>query len=110
MLFLFVVKITQMENIILSVVPLEAIKIQIAESVRIEMSKLLQPSLVNQSDELLTRKEAAKILGVSLPTILEWTKQGKVKGYRIGSRVRYKKFEIESSLTLIKTKSDAKED
>ena len=58
----------------------------------------------NPETELLSRKEAAKLLGVSLPTILKWTKTGKINGYRISSRVRYKRSEIESSLSPIKTR------
>lgn len=39
--------------------------------------------------KLLSRKEAAKFLGVSLVTLDQWEKDGKVKSSRIGSRVRY---------------------
>jgi excisionase family DNA binding protein len=53
--------------------------------------------------ELLTRKEAAKLLGVSLPTLSDWTKTGKIIGYRIASRVRYKRNELENSLSQIKS-------
>lgn len=49
----------------------------------------------------MTREEAAKLLGVSLHTLNKWTKEGKLKGYRIGSRVRYVASELENSLTEI---------
>ncbi len=62
-----------------------------------------KPQGTPQSPELLTRNEAAKYLGVSLPTLNEWTKTGVVKGYRIGSRVRYKLPEIEVALKGIDT-------
>lgn len=52
--------------------------------------------------ELLSRKEASKLLGISLPTLSDWTNTGKIIGYRIASRVRYKRFELENSLTQIK--------
>lgn len=54
--------------------------------------------------EFLTREETAKMLSVSLKTLSSWTKEGKVIGYRIGSRVRYRRDEIETSLKQIKTK------
>ena len=54
--------------------------------------------------ELLTRKEASKLLGVSLPTLLDWTNTGKIIGYRIASRVRYKRSELENSLAQIRHK------
>ncbi len=53
--------------------------------------------------ELITREQAAKYLGVSLPTLNEWTKTGVLKGYRIGSRVRYKLPEIGTALKGIDT-------
>lgn len=54
--------------------------------------------------DLLSRKEAAKVLGVSLPTLNEWSKSGVITGYRISSRVRYKRNEIEQSLLQMQTK------
>lgn len=52
--------------------------------------------------EYITRKETAQILGVSLVTLNEWTKTGTIQGYRISSRVRYKKSEVLNSLTKVK--------
>ena len=54
----------------------------------------LQPQL----QSYLTRKETAKLLNVSLPTLNEYSKSGKIKAYRVGVRVLYKQSEIESSL------------
>ena len=45
-------------------------------------------------DELLTVKEVAKLLGVSLVTIHAWKKDNKLKYYRYGSRIRFKKGEV----------------
>jgi len=53
--------------------------------------------------QFLSRKEAAKLLGISLPTLSEWTKTGLVKGYRIARRVRYVRAEVESSMKAIRT-------
>lgn len=46
----------------------------------------------------ITRKEAAKLLKISLPTLHEWTKLGWLQSYRIGTRILYKQQEIEASL------------
>jgi excisionase family DNA binding protein len=54
-----------------------------------------------KANKLLTRKEVAEILNVSLPTLHDWTKNGKITGYRIGSRVLYKTSEIFGSLIQI---------
>ncbi len=50
-----------------------------------------------------TRKDAAALLGISLPTLGEYTKTGIIKGYRIGSRVRYKRSELEAALIQIQS-------
>jgi len=42
--------------------------------------------------------QVAKLLRISLPTLNEWSKQGIVQSYRIGSRILYKKEEIETSI------------
>jgi len=57
-----------------------------------------------KDEEYLTRKDTAKTLGVSLPTVDAYTKDGILKGYRVGSRVRYKKHEVEASLNQIRTR------
>lgn len=51
----------------------------------------------------LTRKETADKLHISLPTLNEYTKIGKLKGYRINGRVLYKEEEINSALTAVET-------
>ena len=83
----------------------EELKTQISEDVFKKVAPLIQSvNTPKQETELLSRKEAARLLGVSLPTILDWTKTGKITGYRIASRVRYKRAEIENSLSQIKTR------
>lgn len=47
---------------------------------------------------LLTREQTAKMLGVSKVTLYHWTKQGKIKAYKIGSQVRFKESEIITAL------------
>lgn len=51
-----------------------------------------------QIDKMFTRKETAEFLKVSLPTLHIWSKTGKLKFYRIGNRVLYKKNEIMNAL------------
>jgi hypothetical protein len=50
-----------------------------------------------------TRKEVARELKISLPTLNDYTKKGIIKGYRIGDRVLYKWSEIEQAVQEIKT-------
>ena len=53
--------------------------------------------------KLLTRKNTAKFLCISLPTLHEWTKSGIVKAHRIGNRVLYKQDEVHQALKQIQT-------
>lgn len=46
----------------------------------------------------ITRKVAADLCGVSLVTIHNWTKEGVINAYKIGTRVRFKRSEIENIL------------
>ena len=62
-----------------------------------------QDQTTKESTEYITRQETAKILRISLPTLNEYTKKGILLGYRLGSRVRYKKNEVEDSLNKIQT-------
>lgn len=57
---------------------------------------------------LLTRKEVAKMLGISLPTLHSWVKNGILVSYHIGSKVRFKKDEVLQSLKSINDKNTAK--
>ena len=65
-----------------------------------EVRKILKPYLkIHAEEEYLTRAETAKFLRISLPTLRCWTVSGKLQSYRIMSRVRYKKSEVEKALT-----------
>jgi excisionase family DNA binding protein len=59
-------------------------------------------------EELLTRAQAAKLLGITLPTLRDYTKRGLVEGYRIGTRVRYKRTEVLGSLQRMRTAKGAR--
>ncbi len=89
-------------EILFSQIPINDLRIIIQETVREEMLKNSTPT-PQPTTEFITRVETCQILGVSLPTLNEWTKKGLIVGYRISSRVRYKKSEILEALTKIST-------
>ena len=91
-----------MTNLILTQIPIDDLKIIISDTIREEMQKIATPPPPPET-EFITRNQTAQILGVSLPTLNEWTKQGLVVGYRIGTRVRYKKCEILDAVKQIQT-------
>jgi excisionase family DNA binding protein len=78
-----------------------------------ELKKIVEDAIFNQlkcfspveqkSNQLLTRKQTAEMLCISLPTLHDWTKTGIIKAHRIGNRVLYKFDEINSSLCQINT-------
>jgi excisionase family DNA binding protein len=47
----------------------------------------------------LSREEAAKLLGISLPTLWKWTKKGVIPARRMEGRVYYIPTEIESAMS-----------
>jgi hypothetical protein len=50
----------------------------------------------------LTRQETADLLKVDLSTIHNYTKQSKLIAYGIGSRVYYKRSEVENAIVKLK--------
>lgn len=60
-------------------------------------------NLETKKDEsrYLTRKETAAFLKISLPTLYQYTRTGRINGYRIGSRVLYKLEELELNMDAI---------
>lgn len=57
------------------------------------------PPPPDSQNDLITRKETATLLGITLPTLHAWSVQGKLKAYHINTRVRYKKGEVLKALT-----------
>jgi excisionase family DNA binding protein len=81
-------------------------KLELLERMLIEIREIEETERnkpVEMPDEFISRREAAKILKVSLPTLGEWSKAGIIKSYRIATRVRYKRKEVMQALRLVKT-------
>lgn len=93
-----------MNDILLSSIPYSQLQTLISSTVQQAVQQATAHLQPTTNEEFLTRKQTSNIIGVSLVTLAEWTKEGKIKGYRIGSRIRYKRSEIEKSLLSIKTK------
>ena len=60
-----------------------------------EFSKNFQPK---EPTIWITRQEAADLIGVSLVTIHNWTKEGIIHAHKIGTRIRFKRSDIENIL------------
>lgn len=72
----------------------------VERTVRPMIEAAVQPP---HSPKLLTRQQTARFLGISLPTLHDWTVNGKITANRIGTRVRYYQTDVEAALHKIKT-------
>ncbi len=81
----------------------EELKESILTDVKKELVNLVEKlNLFNKpQEEFLTRKEAAKMLKISLVTITDWNKKRILNPYRLGNLIRYKKSELEEALIQI---------
>jgi excisionase family DNA binding protein len=59
----------------------------------------------NYQSDYLTRADVASLFKISLVTVHQWTQQGIFKAYRLGTRVYFKRSEIDNALTVIVPKN-----
>ncbi|WP_299581668.1 helix-turn-helix domain-containing protein [uncultured Sunxiuqinia sp.] len=76
----------------------EELQQAILSGVKQQLESLAQNFQPKEPTQYLTRNEVADLLKVNLCTISIWTKKRKLRSYGIGSRVYYKRHEIEQSL------------
>lgn len=86
-----------MQDLVLTSFSLSDLQSIIKEAIRTELLTGIKASAPAPADGYLTRKETAQWLNISLPTLHEWTLSGKLPAYRIGSRVLYKKTEVDNA-------------
>lgn len=91
-----------MQNIIFTSVPFDQLQTAISEAVKTEFLKFSSIAPPEQL-EFITRKETAQILGVSLVTLHEWTKNGVIQSYRVGTRIRYQRKEVENAIQKVQS-------
>ncbi|RDB07790.1 helix-turn-helix domain-containing protein [Runella aurantiaca] len=78
----------------------ERIAAAVERTIRPLIEAAIQPP---STPKLLTRQQTARFLGISLPTLHDWTMHGKITANRIGTRVRYYQTDVEAALQRIKT-------
>jgi excisionase family DNA binding protein len=89
---------------IFSTVTIDDLKGIIEQAVEQSFAKLNSAQPIADSEELVTRKQAANLLGISLPTLHDYTKRGLIPAYRIGTRIRYKQGELLECLRKVQAK------
>jgi hypothetical protein len=90
-----------MENLILTKITAEELSQMITNAVNEAVKNINIEQPITPSQELLSRKEVADKLKISLVTLNDWTKKGIVNSYAIGGRILYKASEINKKLTKI---------
>ena len=98
-------RIEKMEQLFLSPIPLIELELIFQRIVQNALAESKKDSGQSESEDLLTRKEAANLLGVSLPTLHDYTIRSIIPAYRLGTRVRYKKGEILNCLLKVQTRN-----
>src|SRR5688572_4998722 len=88
-------------NILLSPITLNELESVIRNCVKTELQNFA-PEAPQPEEELMTTGEATKILRVSKVTLSKWRKEGRIKFYRIGTRVRFKKSELMAALQTVR--------
>jgi excisionase family DNA binding protein len=83
-----------MQQIILNGISIEDFQNQLIGKIKSEFFSTAPTAPKETTEDFLTVKEVAKLLGVSLVTVHKWKKDGKLKFHRFGTRIRFQKSEI----------------
>ena len=94
-----------MSTLFLQGISIQQLETLIEQTVRrcLEGTQLTEHITPPEENNYCTRKETAKLLGISLVTLHKWSVEGLIPSYRIGSRIRYKKDEINNALVQVKS-------
>lgn len=91
-----------MEQVVFTQVPIADLQGYIAHAVKEGLNAhIVKPEQDPGGDRLLTRKEAAGYLRLSLVTLNEYTRRGLLRVHRIGARVLYRQSDLDKCLSAI---------
>lgn len=79
----------------------ECIREAIKEEFQLIIADLRKSTSISEQqgfEKLLTKKEMADELDISLVSLTEWMKQGRVPYMRLGKRIYFKKLEVINSM------------
>lgn len=97
-----------MSDLYLQGISVETLKSLLKEVVE-EVVKSEQSKITEHKEQLprekiyLTIDEVCTLLNISKVTLHKWSIQGLIPSYRISNRIRYKRTDIEASLTQVKS-------
>lgn len=87
-----------MKSIQLIEVTPEQLQTAIIDGVKTHLNELKKSFQPKEPTEYLTRSEVAELLKIDLSTLHNWTRKGRLISYGIGSRIYYKRKEVESAI------------
>lgn len=71
---------------------------QLSEQIK-ELKELVKDKEPQDAgNDLISRKEAMALLGITDPTLWTWAKQGRLRTYKIGNRVYLKRSELAEAI------------
>lgn len=76
----------------------EQLQTAIIDGVKTQLNELKKSFQPKEPTEYLTRSEVAELLKIDLSTVHNWTRKGRLTSYGIGSRIYYKRKEVESAI------------
>lgn len=90
------------KSIMLHCITPEELKQIIKEVIQEELLEVRKQLEEKDSEVLLTRQETCEFLKISITTLWQWSKKGKIESYGIGNRIYYKKEDLLKSLVLLR--------
>ncbi len=85
------------EQVVLTSLPIERLEYIIQESIKKEFRRHSKQATGSDND-LIKTPEACALLQVSKVTLYKWMDQGRIKGYKMGTRLYFKKSELLASV------------
>lgn len=86
-------------SIIIQNVSADELKQLISQTVKEALPHIEQEE---KQPEYITRKEAARVLQISLVTLDKWSELGYIQKYRVGTRIRFKLSEVNGAMEQVK--------
>lgn len=86
------------KDLLIQNVTLQELQEMISNTLEEKFKALNSSTRERIEEDLLTRKETAKLLRISLPTLADWTRQGILKSINLGRRVLYARSEVQRVL------------
>jgi excisionase family DNA binding protein len=77
------------------------ISANVVADMRFELQQFSKNFEAKSSLQFIDSKEVCKMLGITLPTLLDWRKRDIIPYYKIANKIRFLRSEIENALTKV---------